>query len=296
MASRQRARTPLRGQPRRRSRAPRRRWLEPRSAPGRARIGPRSARAPTERARVPWATPRAFRSEHEMPPEWRVGGKRNSRFADKRGGAAERRSGAGSSRRQQRSERESGRGTHEHRRNDHVRHGRHRVHCAASRSCHRHCEPAASESAAARTNAATQPSAEVTLARHAVGGEQSEGWFVESTNTDSRWHGRNQRCRVHCAASASSAGMASWRRARMPPRGRTQRRSRSPRRRWLEPRSAASRARGGSRRARAPTNAAWTPWAKPSALRSEHELPPAWRAGGERERRRADERGDAAER
>ena len=148
MASRQRARTPLRGQARRRSRALRRRWLEPRSATGRARIWSRSARAPTQRAPATWATPRAFRSEHEMPPEWRVGGKRNSRCADKRGGAAERRGGASSSRRQQRSERESGRGTHEHRRNDHVRHGRHRMHCAASKSCHRHCEPAASESAA----------------------------------------------------------------------------------------------------------------------------------------------------
>ena len=227
MASRRRVRAPLRGQARRRSRAPSRRWLEPRSAKGRARIGSRSAQAQTNTARSLCATRRALRSEQEL---------------------------------------------------------------------RQHGELAASEIAAARTSAAALPSAEVTLARDAVSGEQSAGWFEESTSTDARWHGRNQRRRVHRAASANSAGMASQRRARAPPRGRTRRRSRAPRRRWLEPRSAASNARVGSRRARAPTKAARTPWAMPRALRSEHELPPAWRDGGERERRRADERGDAAER
>ena len=184
MANRQRARAPLRGQARRHSRAPRRRWLEPRSATGRAIIGPRSTRAPTQRKRAPWATPCELRSEHELPPEWQAGGERERRRADERGDAAKRRGGACSSRDQQRAEREPGRGAHEHRRNQNVRHGRRRVHCAASKSCHGHCEPAASESAAARTSA---------------------------------------------------------------------RRSRAPRRRWLETRSAASRARVVTWTARAPT-------------------------------------------
>ena len=63
----------------------------------------------------------------------------------------------------------------------------------------------------------------------------------------------------------------------------------------LEPRSAASRARVRSRRARAPTNVAQVTWMTPRASRSEREPPPAWLAGGEQERRRADERSDAAE-
>jgi hypothetical protein len=77
------------------------------------------------------------------------------------------------SRGQRRAERGLGRGEHEHRRTQHGRHGRSRVHCAASTSCRRHGEPAASEGAAARTSAATQPSAEAALARTAVSGAQS---------------------------------------------------------------------------------------------------------------------------
>ena len=49
------------------------------------------------------------------------------------------------------------------------------VHRAASATRRRHGEPVASESAAARTSAAAQPSAEAALARAAVSGEQSEG-------------------------------------------------------------------------------------------------------------------------
>ena len=118
----------------------------------------------------------------------------------------------------------------------------------------------------------------------------------------------------------AAAGTASRRRARAPPRGRMRRRSRALRRRWLEPRSAASRARVGSRKARAPTNVPKALWATPHASRSRvwveesastgerstvamrdtacigqrARAPPAWRAGGEQERRHADERGGAA--
>ena len=114
MASRRRARAPLRGRAQRRSRAPRRRWLEPRSAASRARVGSRRARALANAARAPRTTPRASRSECEPPPAWRAGGERERRRADERSDAAERRGGAGSSRGQRRAERGSGRGEHEH--------------------------------------------------------------------------------------------------------------------------------------------------------------------------------------
>ena len=43
----------------------------------------------------------------------------------------------------------------------------------------------------------------------------------------------------------------------------------------------------------APTQRKQAPWTTPLALRSEHELPPVWRAGGEREGRCADKRGES---
>ena len=62
------------------------------------------------------------------------------------------------------------------------------VHRAASASRRRRGEPAASESAVARTSAATQPSAEGALARATVSREQSEGPVEEreTTSTDER--------------------------------------------------------------------------------------------------------------
>ena len=77
------------------------------------------------------------------------------------------------------------------------------VYHSASASRRRYGEPAASESAAARTDAATQPSTEAVLARDAVSGEQSEGRFEDSTSTDATRHGSYKRPRVYHAASAS---------------------------------------------------------------------------------------------
>ena len=164
-ASRRRARAPPRGRAQRRCRAPRRRWLEPRAAASRERVGLRRARTRTNAARAPWTAPRASRSECEPPPAWRAGGERERRRANERSEAALRRGGAGLSHGQRRAERGSGQGEHEHwRKQQHGRDRRRRVYCAASTSRRRHGEPAASESAAARTSAATQPSAEATLA------------------------------------------------------------------------------------------------------------------------------------
>ena len=77
------------------------------------------------------------------------------------------------------------------------------MHCAASKSCHRHYEPATSESAAARTNAATQPSTEAALARDVVSGEQSEGRFEDSTSTNATRHKSHLQRSVYHSASAS---------------------------------------------------------------------------------------------
>ena len=140
-----------------------------------------------------------------------------------------------------------------------------------------------------------QLSAEAALARAAVSGEQSEGHFEDSTSIDATRHGRHKRRTCVAQQARAAAGMASRRRARAPPDGRAQRRSRVPKRRWLEPRSAASRARVISRRARSSTGAARAPWATLRASLSKRKPPPAWRAGEERECRRADERSDAAE-
>ena len=142
----------------------------------------------------------------------------------------------------------------------HWRHWRRRVHRAASASRRRHGEPAASESAAARTSAATQPSAEAALARAAVSGEQSEGWVEESMGTGERSTGAMSDAACIAQRARAAATMAGWLRARAPSRGRARRCSRAPRRRWLEPRSAASRAMAVSRIARIPPNAARSSW------------------------------------
>jgi len=57
------------------------------------------------------------------------------------------------------------------------------VHRAASATRRRHGEPVASESAAARTSAAAQPSDEAALARAIVSSDQSKGRIEESTST-----------------------------------------------------------------------------------------------------------------
>ena len=163
-------------------------------------------------AQEPRATKRVSRREREPPPVRRNGGERERRCADKRGDAAEHRGGAGLTRGQQRAERGSGRGKHEHRRTYQRRYGRRlmpraagfgsrrarapanaaRSPCAtprasgSERELRQHGEPAASKSAATRTNAAAQPSAEEALACAAASGEQSEGWVEECASIDER--------------------------------------------------------------------------------------------------------------
>ena len=192
------------------------------------------------------------------------------------------------SRGQRRAERGSGRGEREHRRTQHGRHGRRCVHRAASASRRRHGEPAASESAAARRAQRRsraprrrwlEPRSAASRAR--VGSE-------ESTSTGERSTGAMGDAACIAQRVRAAAGMASRRRARAPPRGRAQRRSRAPRRRWLEPRSAASIAGLGRVEESTSTDERSTgAMATLRASRSECEPPPAWRAGGERERRRA---------
>ena len=202
-------------------------------------VGLKRARAPTQHGTGATSDASASRSEREPLPAWRFGGERERRRADGRGDAVERRGGAGSSRDQRRVERGSGRGKYEHRQTQQGRHERHRVYRAASATRRRHGEPVTSDSAAARTGAVTQLSAEAALARAAVSGDHSEGHFEENTSIDERSTRAMSDAVCIAQRSRPATGMASRRRARAPPRGRARRRSRTPRRRWLEQRSAA---------------------------------------------------------
>ena len=99
------------------------------------------------------------------------------------------------------------------------------MHRAASASRRRHGEPAKSDSAAARTNAATQPSAEAALARATVSGEYSECWVKGSTSTDERSTGATSDAACIAQRARPAAGMARRRRASAPPRRRARRHS-----------------------------------------------------------------------
>ena len=83
------------------------------------------------------------------------------------------------------------------------------MHHAAFATRRRHGEPAASEDAAERTSAATQPSAEAALARAAVSGEQREGHFEESTIIDGRSTGAMSDAACIAQRARAAAGMAS---------------------------------------------------------------------------------------
>ena len=169
------------------------------------------------------------------------------------------------------------------------------VHRAASATRRRHCEPVASESAAAQTSAATQPSAEAALARAAVSSEQSEGRVKESTHAVERTTGAMD----NAGASHSE---------REPPQvcravGEGERRCRTSAAKQPGTEAALARAAvsGEQGEGQLEESASTDVRSKCAmgddvASRSEREPPPAWRAGGEREHRRADERGDAAER
>ena len=142
--------------------------------------------------------------------------------ADEHSDAADCLGVASSSRGQRRAERGSFRGEHDHRRAQHGRHERRRVHRAASASRRRHGEPAAKESAAWRTSAATQPSAEAALAQAEVSSEQSEGHFEESTSMDGRRSDAMGDAACIAQRARAAAGLASRRQTRAPPRGRAQ--------------------------------------------------------------------------
>ena len=108
-----------------------------------------------------------------------------------------------------------------HRRTQLGRHEQRHVHRVESASRRWHGELAASESAAVRTGAATQPSVEAALARAAVSGEQSEGRVEGSTSIGDRSTGGDAACIAKRVRAA--AGKAIRRRARAPPHWRAQR-------------------------------------------------------------------------